>query len=310
MNYLNPVSFLDTINYKIGYQLYLFIKKNNTHSHLIIHGRKYSGKTLLIQSLFRDLYQGEPILQQNENFKVFIHKNYYIFDCNAIYNKQSFIDYLKSIVKSYDYYNNQSKYIILLHFETTNEMIQNSLRVIVEKGSNTCKMIFVTSKLTKLITPLQSRCVHIRIPVPSPYDKFLYLKKVFKGNSISFNNYLLMKLCKKHQLETVINKYFYINDNIDLLEDYSNKVRQLIYDKSINVQKIYSIRKLSSNCKEVNISMIEILKKFIESFVGSQKEKEIIHEIAKYDAYLQKSYRDLIHLESLIISLNSIMNDI
>ena len=119
-----------------------------------------------------------------------------------------------------------------------------------------------------------------------------------------------MQLCKKHQLETVINKYFYINDNIDLLEDYSNKVRQLIYDKSINVQKIYSIRKLSSNCKEVNISMIEILKQFIESFVGSQKEKEIIHEIAKYDAYLQKSYRDLIHLESLIISLNSIMNDI
>ena len=91
MNYLNPVSFLDTINYKIGYQLYLFIKTHNTHSHLIIHGRKYSGKTLLIQSLFRDLYQGEPILQENENFKVFTHTNYYLFDCNAIYNKQSAI---------------------------------------------------------------------------------------------------------------------------------------------------------------------------------------------------------------------------
>ena len=310
MNYLQPITFLDTINYKIGYQLYLFIKKNNTHSHLIIHGRKGSGKTLLIHTLFRELYKGEPVLKQNESFKVFTHTNYYLFDCNAIYNKLDFIDYLKSIVKTYDYYNNQSKYIILLHFENTNEMIQNSLRVIVEKGSNTCKLIFVTSKMNRIILPLQSRCVHIRIPVPHTFDKYIYIRNVLKTNSIFFNDYLLMQLCKKYSLEVVLNKYFYINDNVDLNIKYSLRVKEFIYDPNLNVKKIHSIRKLSSNCKEVNIYLIDIFKQLIDSFIGTGKEQKIIHEISKYDTYLQKSYRDLIHLESLIIRINSIINDI
>jgi len=309
MDYLKPKSFLDTINYKIGYQLYLFIQNNDSHSHLIIHGKKDS-KNKLILSLFRDLYDREPVLYHSENFKAFTHTNYYIFDCNVILNKQSFIEYLKNIVKTYDYYNEQSKYIILLNFDHTNELIQNSLRVIVEKASNTCKLIFVASKLNKIISPLQSRCVHIRIPTPSLFDKYIYVKNQLIKNSVSFNEYLLLQLCRKWDYETVLNKYFYIDDNVDLMDEYSFKIKQLIYDKNLTVQKINSIRKLSSNSKEVNISIVDILKQFIEDFTGSQKEQKIIHQISKYDTYLQKSYRDLIHLESLIISINSILNDI
>ena len=69
MNKLKSISFLDTINYKIGYQLYLFIRNNKNHSHLIIYGGKKSGKSHLVQSLFRELYDGEPILNNNEHFR-------------------------------------------------------------------------------------------------------------------------------------------------------------------------------------------------------------------------------------------------
>ncbi|MBD23907.1 MAG: hypothetical protein CMG46_02730 [Candidatus Marinimicrobia bacterium] len=310
MNKLKSISFLDTINYKIGYQLYLFIRNNKNHSHLIIYGGKKSGKSHLVQSLFRELYDGEPILNNNEHFRVLIHKNYYLFDCNAIYNKQQFIEYLKNIVKTFDYYSNQSKYIILLHFEKSNEVIQNSLRVIVEKGSNTSKIIFVTNKINKIIPPLRSRCVDIRIPVPCIFNKYLYLKDILETELIPFNKYLLMQLCKKYELETIIHKYIYIEDNLDLNNEYSRKVQNIIYEPDLNVNKINFIRKLSSDCKEVNISLIDIFKQLIDSFRGTEKEQKIIHEISKYDSYLQHSYRDLIHYESLIISVNSIINDI
>ena len=310
MNKIKPVSFLDTINYKIGYQLYLFIQQHVNHNHLILYGGKKSGKTLLIQSLFKELYEGEPKLTVNEHFQVYIHTNYYLFDCNLIFNKQQFIDYLKSIIETYDYYNNQSKYIIFTHFENTNEMIQNSLKVIVEKGSNTCKMIFITNKMNKIILPLQSRCTYIRIPTPSSFEKFIYLKGLFNNHSLKYNEFLLMQYCKKYDLETIVNKYNYIEDNIHIIDEYSLKIKNIIYEPVLNIQKIQAIRKLCSQCKEIDLSIQDIFKRIIDNFTGTSKEQKIIHEISKYDTYLQKSYRDLIHLESLIISLNSIMNDI
>ena len=116
-------------------------------------------------------------------------------------------------------------------------------KFIVEKGSNTCKLILVTSKMNRIILPLQSRCVHIRIPVPHTFDKYIYIRNVLKTNSIFFNDYLLMQLCKKYSLEVVLNKYFYINDNVDLNIKYSLRVKEFIYDPNLNVKKIHSTLK-------------------------------------------------------------------
>ena len=47
-----------------------------------------------------------------------------------------------------------------VHFEKSNEVIQNSLRVIVEKGSNTSKIIFVTNKINKIILSIDAYALY------------------------------------------------------------------------------------------------------------------------------------------------------
>ena len=54
-------SYLDTIHYKIGYYLELFIKNKN-HNHIIIYGTSNSGKTTLIKTLFKDIFDSIKII--------------------------------------------------------------------------------------------------------------------------------------------------------------------------------------------------------------------------------------------------------
>ena len=258
-------SFVDTINYKIAYQLYLLIKKKSNHNHLIIFGINHSGKTTLIQLLFKDIYNGDPYPLNNKNFEVLIHPNYYIFNCNIITNKSEFVEYLKSITQTYDYYNNTVKYIILTHFESINEIIQNSIRVIIEKSSLVCKFIIVTNNYNKVTKPIKSRCTNIRIPMLGQYDKFIYLKQYFQKHHISFNELNLMELCDQYTIDIIINKHIYTQDNIDPLLKYSQKINQLIHEKNLT-KKINQIRTVSSEIKELNISVHLLLKHLILTY--------------------------------------------
>ena len=239
-------SFVDTINYKIAYQLYLLIKKKSNHNHLIIFGINHSGKTTLIQLLFKDIYNGDPYPLNNKNFEVLIHPNYYIFNCNIITNKSEFVEYLKSITQTYDYYNNTVKYIILTHFESINEIIQNSIRVIIEKSSLVCKFIIVTNNYNKgPDLTIQSDKNQIRELI---YQKGKFdlnkdiLEKIQKNE---FNNNKFNELASKNVEFISINS---IKDNNKFEE---NSVK-MIYSLGVN-----SFTLASDNEKKLrNISML------------------------------------------------------
>jgi len=308
MDYLKPNSLIDLLQYKLGYKIYSFLQYKD-HSNIIFYGYPKSGKSILIKTVMQDIYTGSLIKQKNEDFLFYLHNDYYLFNCSHIHDKIEFTKYIQTIIQTYDYYNDKSKYIILDQFEKMTDIMQNILKVVIEKSYSTCKFIIITNQYNKIIQPIKSRCISIRIPSPSEYDKYLYLKKILKRKKINFTDFHLQKDCKTYDLQKLLFKYL-LNDKFNIQDHIYNDVYKIIFQPFLNEKIILKIRGLSSTIKELNIPFNTIMKRFIETLKLKKNSIKMIQTCSEYNYRIEKSYRELIHIEAFIVHLNLLNNDI
>lgn len=275
-------SYLDSIHYKIGYKLDIYLRNHN-HNNIIVYGCKNIGKTTLIRLLFKEIY-GDTIYNQNNcNYN----NKYYYFDILKLLNKHEFIDFIKKITNTYDHINS-IKYIILDHFDILSLKIQNSLKIIIEKSYFSSKFILITNNISKIISPINSRCFFVRIPDPSIYDKYFHLKSEIKLDN-----------CNK--IELINNSYILSNKNI--LSDIISEIISIV-KKKLNIQKIKKIRELCEKIKELNISY----KEFYQNYIKQEKniKEHLLKIFTEYELLHKKSYHSLLHFESLILKIHEI----
>ena len=251
------MNFLENVHYKINYHLY-FLMKNKNHSNLIFYGPKNNCKTTTILSFFNSMFPNKLQKKQTDDYDLLLNNHYYYFNCKYIKNKQSFLNYFKELINTYNHYNQHLKYIILDHYEGINKILQNSLKVILEKSTSTCKIIIVTNHYNNVIHPIKSRCISIKFR-NNKYDKYIFFKNYFTKNNTSFNDYLLLRDCFSKNFQMIKNKYE--------IKEYSD-INKEIYQQFINIlyipissDSIFEIRKLCSIIKELDIDIIEYLKK-------------------------------------------------
>ena len=292
-------SYIDTIHYKIGDKLFNLLQFKN-HNSIIIHGISKSGKTTLIKSILNDL-SNKTQVKKNIDYHVTIYSNFYYFNSNTIFHKLRFIQYIKDIIGSYDYYNNKIKYIVIDNYENISEYIQNCLKVVIEKSYLTTKFIFITNNLSKIIPAIKSRCISVRLPSPTIYDKMIYLKYK-KKNTI--NDFLLYEKCKKNDLFTLLTK----NYNNDKLKEYTDIII-LFFKSKMNLSLLKKIRNISCEVKSIDIPINQLLIKILDQlFEHNLFNKDIIKIISEYEHSLQFSYREIIYIESLILNLYKVIN--
>ena len=294
----------ELLHYKIAYQLYFFFTNEN-HPHLILHGCNGSGKTTLIKTLLSYIYKSDLKKKETNEYSVYLNNHYYYFDCSSILNKRAFLEYFKEITLTYDYYHLQSKYIILDNFEEVNELLQNSLKVTIEKSYHTSKIIIITNKINKIISPIKSRCISMRIPLINHHDKYIYLKEYLSKKKIFFNDFLLLEKCKRSDVHEIINEFTIANYRNIKSKIYQD-MKEAIYWKVIDCDKIKKIRKLSSTTKELNIKFSGLLRNFI--LECNVVDGNMIKECAENEYLLVNSYRSLIHIEHLLLNLNLMIN--
>jgi len=295
----------DLIHYKIGYSLKNILDRGN-HPNIIINGVKSSGKTTLVNTVFKCIF-GPSKITEHDKIIFLENKNYYMFNLSNITNKYDFIKLIKEITSKYDHYNDSHNYIIIDNFNDISRHIQTSIKVIIEKTFINAKFVFITSKSGNIEKSLLGNCFILNIPSPSSYDKLIYLKNTFKNENIKVNDFLLLEDCKKLELNTIINKYLLECSYKDIYIDFCYK----IVDFLLSQINIVFLRELVIHMKSINIDLNCLLKKLIDilSFVIDDiKMIIVIKEIAKYNYIINKSYRDIISLESLFIRIFKIIN--
>lgn len=302
--------------------------------HLIVYGHSGSGKEYLINKLLEKIYgkQGVELKEveytvsgySNTKTKIMIKqsKHHIIIEPNSNgfdkYLIQEIIqDYAKSELLNILKNRKLFKVVIINKIDNLSYYAQASLRRTMEKYSNTCKFILISDQLSKIIEPIRSRCLMIRVPLPSN-------EQILET---------LLHICKKENLvipwiklkEIIDNSDNKVNHAIWLLEMYKygiiyeknweyvidNIVENIINPDNQNNKKLYSvIKKIREQfyilfITNISTQMIirKIMIKLLES-VENLKLKYLIIDITSiFEQRLSQGTRHVIHMEAYIIRL-------
>ena len=316
------------------------INKKNTYQHyselpnLFVHGVNGVGKHTLVNMLLYDIYNYDIISNVskeiyqikgygNSIIDVEIEQSQYHLIINP--SNSGFDKYLiQEIVKEYakknliNIFNNNYPYkiIIINNIDNLSYYAQTALRCTMEKYYKTCRFILIGAQVSKLIDPIRSRCLCLRIPTPSIDEskKFLYYLCLKEKKQISINR--INKIAQKANGN--IKKLIWFFDMAILgIKNYDffwqsavTNILQII-DRIINNKKIANNDILQLRCILykifiTNINGVDILKEIIKQLIYSKKYDdilvyEIIFNSSLYEGRINKGKRTIIHLENFII---------
>jgi replication factor C subunit 3/5 len=302
--------------------------------HLIIYGSNGCGKNFIVKKLLEKIY-GKKAVEVNDveytingysntKTKVEIKQSKYhilLEPKNNGFDKyliQEIIqDYAKTEILNILKYKKLFKVVVIDKIDNLSYYAQASLRRTMEKYANTCKFIFICDQLSKIIEPLKSRCLLVRIPLPT--------------NQMLIN--IMLNICQKENIELQLEDYKEIiknsNNNINILlwllefkkhnclydENWSylvDKITDLIIDKK-NYTTI-SINKLIVKFREyfyilfitnIDFQLVirNIMLKLINKFDDIKIKYHIIEITSVFEKRINKGTRYIIHLEAYILRL-------
>lgn len=280
---------------------------NKNHPNIILYGHPNIDKFNILLEVLNNVYKMNDEININEGLIDYSKNNiYYKFDCNYIKykNKQSWLDFLKSIINTDNHYTENKKIIILYNFHNLSKSIQNILKVLIEKNYH-IKFIIISDTITDIIDPIKSRFLSIRIPLIDAYMKW----KLVKTENITINEFLKHKHNNIDFIKSLIdineisnhsiidNIIYYI---IKIIDNYKNK-DTLLKIKGI----IYIIITIGIPHK---IFMQSFLIKLLEDHKIIGKKKFLLVKLfCEVDILYINSYYKVIHYEYLIMNIINII---
>lgn len=313
------------------------ISKDDSIPHIIFYGEDGVGKKRIIK-LFLEMIFGKTVNDIKETLYsvsgsgnkikdvVIRHSDHHIIIDPVDNNFDKYL--IQDVVKEYakkiktNIYNNNEnnklfKSILINNLDNLSYYAQTSLRRTLEKYSTSCRFVMWCNSLSRVIEPLKSRCICIRVPSPNFYDMFKlainigsYEKlnlKIEEYNNIIFksNGSLRKLLWKLNLIKSGQSNLKYDTPFEELIE---NIVDLIFTKKYIN---IIPIRLLIYNLIITNIEPNFILKKILESILNrnitDDKKLKIISFASHIDHNLTRRRREITHIESFIINVMELL---
>lgn len=236
-----------------------------------------------------------------------------IFNIDTVKSKNidDFFSLLFEIIRSENYYSKFGQHIIiLLNYNHISQGIQNKLRVIIEKYRKTTQFIMITEKINTIINPIKSRCLCIRIPNMTMKEKRDLSRTYLKDKSYEERIPIYDCIYSLNDKDDII-KYSEYNEYIRHHEDIYLKIYQKlnewldewINNDNINLSEIkdYSYHILKYSLLDIHVRLYEY---FIVDPKYTAKQKYKLTKCITNNEYdFSKSYRSLVHIESLLITI-------
>lgn len=91
----------------------------------------------------------------------------------------------------------QFKVVVLMEVDRLSKQAQHALRRTMEKHTSSCRLILCCNSSSKVIDPIRSRCVGIRVGAPTKDEICQVLSKVCAKEAIRENPVLLSRIAKE-----------------------------------------------------------------------------------------------------------------
>jgi replication factor C subunit 3/5 len=326
--------------YKILYEIDNGSWKYSNFQHLIVYGSPGTNKEIIINNLLQKIYSKKAIELQdveytiagysNTKTKVMIKQSKYhivIEPNNNGFDKyliQEIIqDYAKTEILTILKYKKLFKVVIINKIDNLSYYAQASLRRTMEKYADTCKFIFISEQLSKIIEPLKSRCLLVRVPLSSKNEitqrilNISYqenidlsskdLKNILNNCNNKINNAIWLLEYKKYGLNIKC------NDWTNLLDEIVNMI--IKFKKNTNI--IHCITKIRNNFYILFITNIDfnyiirnIMKKLLTNNFPIKVKYNIINLTSIFQNRLSQGTRYIIHLEAYILKIIHLLQNI
>ena len=303
--------------------------------HLIVYGPSGCGKEYLVNKLLEKIFgkagtelkEVEYTVSGYSNTKTKINikqsKHHIIIEPNSNgfdkYLIQEIIqDYAKSELLNILKHRKLFKVVIINKIDNLSYYAQASLRRTMEKYSNTCKFILISDQLSKIIEPIRSRCLMIRVPLPTNIQILETLMYVCYQENIDITFRKLNDIINKSDNKVnhalwLLEMYRY---NIDYDKDWEiviDDIIQMITNKNImNNKMLYSVMKKIREqyyilfITNIPTQMIirKIMIKLLEQNIADITLKYNIIDITSiFEQRLSQGTRHIIHIEAYIARL-------
>lgn len=346
-NYRNRLPNLEELQNIIDSKNYLDIirfhsSKSDIYSNydnmpnLLIHGPPGCGKHTLIRLLLSDIFDNSI----NDTFlETYYIKGYgnSIIDIDIEQSKYHLIiepnntgldkylvqeivkEYAKKKIINISYNKYPFRVVLINNVDNLHYYAQTSLRCTMEKYNKTCRFILCCNQTSKIIDPIKSRCLDIRIPAPTYQDMNSLLYHILLNEN---------KLLSKIKIDSIIKKgdfnikktlwilymtVYKIKDqelswkkSLDILIDFMINMKNKNY--IINESLITTTRNILYNIFTTNIPSIDILTEIINKIIDSKEFHNnllyIIFQLSsETENRLNKGKRSIIHLDAFMCKI-------
>jgi len=313
---------LDELDFKLDILEKFKNIKIDELNHLLFYGVPTSGKTTKIYALLSTIFDKKVFDLKNiffeEDKKIIIYKasiyHIEIDPINLSSNERFFISsFLKPYCETKNIGLDIPKVILVKNADKLLRLSQLALRRIIEKNSYTSRFIFEVSNLSSFVEPLISRCLIIKVKLPTFEEIKVCLKKYLKDDDqinkiINESN----KVNYHYNLKKIfgyIHYYLATNKNFEFLYyDKFFEIINYINQKKISFVHLQKIREII-NDMYINLVPMEELLIFIFHYISEMHKNDniflfkFLELTIKCDNNLKKGNKECLHLEYYIISI-------
>ena len=191
-----------------------------------------------------------------------------------------------------------------------------------EKSTIGCRLILSTNSCTKVIEPLRSRCLMMRVPAPSIEEISTILVDIAKKQSLTLpgelahriavaSNRNLRKAILAFEATKVAQYPFVLNQPIQKPE-WEIFISQIVDDilREQSPQRLMEIRgklyELLSHCISAEVIITKLTLDLFPK-LDSNLKSEVAHWAAFYEHRIQTGTKEIFHLEAFIAKFMSIL---
>ena len=215
----------------------------------------------------------------------------------------------------------QFKVLLLMEVDRLTKQAQAALRRTMEKYTTSCRLILYCTNPTKVIEPVRSRCLGIRIPAPSFDEVGNVLQAVAKKENLSLPERLAYRIARASGRNmrravlmfeaTRVEQYPFTEDQQLQMPDWelyiSQMAKEIIQEQS--PQKLLRVREmlydLLTNCIPPDVIM-KVLVRELNKSVDEDLKHEVIHLAAFYEHRTVTGSKEIFHLEAFVAKLMSV----
>lgn len=211
--------------------------------------------------------------------------------------------------------------LVIQEAENLSKDAQHALRRTMEKYMRNMRIILCCDNGTRLIAPLRSRCLVIRVPAPTDPEMHSALNYVMKQENIQIPSAVTNHIVQASegnlrkallQLECIHAKATHAGTHLSSLKpdsvpitDWEGSIGEIcslmIQEQSTaNILKVRAkFYELLSHCIPPSTIMLALVKNLLQSIDQSEKSR-LLSDAAEYEFRIQQGQKAIFHLEAFV----------